>query len=141
MVYGGGWPEMRMARAIEDAAKKTPGVCVSACVCVCWCVCFETWRWQGAAAYIWSSLLYGCCYTVNGSLLTNDPSLHHAYAHPCLCQQQQPPTGKKSLAMEAFARALRQLPATIADNAGLDSAGACLGQGGGTPHCCDRDLS
>jgi T-complex protein 1 subunit beta len=30
--------------------------------------------------------------------------------------------GKKSLAMEAFARALRQLPTTIADNAGLDSA-------------------
>jgi T-complex protein 1 subunit beta len=32
------------------------------------------------------------------------------------------PAGKKSLAMEAFARALRQLPTTIADNAGLDSA-------------------
>jgi T-complex protein 1 subunit beta len=30
--------------------------------------------------------------------------------------------GKKSLAMEAFARALRALPATICDNAGLDSA-------------------
>ncbi|WIA38539.1 hypothetical protein OEZ86_001857 [Tetradesmus obliquus] len=54
VLYGGGWPEMRMARAIEEAAKKTPG--------------------------------------------------------------------KKSLAMEAFARALRQLPTTIADNAGLDSA-------------------
>eukprot|EP00879_Flechtneria_rotunda_P004896 GHRR01005170.1.p1 GENE.GHRR01005170.1~~GHRR01005170.1.p1 ORF type:complete len:533 (+),score=185.87 GHRR01005170.1:234-1832(+) len=53
-LYGGGWPELRMARAIEEAAKKTPG--------------------------------------------------------------------KKSLAMEAFARALRQLPNTIADNAGLDSA-------------------
>jgi hypothetical protein len=43
--------------------------------------------------------------------------------------------GKKSLAMEAFARALRQLPTTIADNAGLDSAGAgccslMLGLGG-----------
>eukprot|EP00775_Hariotina_reticulata_P002255 gene2255-2567_t len=54
VLYGGGWPEMRMSRAIEEAAKKTPG--------------------------------------------------------------------KKSLAMEAFARALRQLPTTIADNAGLDSA-------------------
>lgn len=30
--------------------------------------------------------------------------------------------GKKSLAMEAFARALRQLPTIICDNAGLDSA-------------------
>jgi T-complex protein 1 subunit beta len=30
--------------------------------------------------------------------------------------------GKAALAMEAFARALRQLPATIADNAGLDSS-------------------
>eukprot|EP00501_MAST-03F_sp_TOSAG23-6_P001085 GSMAST32.ASY1.ANO1.1128.1 assembled CDS len=30
--------------------------------------------------------------------------------------------GKKSLAIEAFARALRQMPATIADNAGFDSA-------------------
>jgi hypothetical protein len=30
--------------------------------------------------------------------------------------------GKKQLAMEAFARALRQLPTIIADNAGLDSA-------------------
>lgn len=28
--------------------------------------------------------------------------------------------------MESFARALRQLPATIADNAGLDSAGGCM---------------
>lgn len=54
VVYGGGWPEMRMARAIEDLAKTTPG--------------------------------------------------------------------KKSLAMEAFARALRALPTIICDNAGLDSA-------------------
>lgn len=30
--------------------------------------------------------------------------------------------GKKALAMEAFARALRQMPAIIADNAGYDSA-------------------
>ncbi len=30
--------------------------------------------------------------------------------------------GKRSLAMEAFARALRALPTTICDNAGLDSA-------------------
>jgi chaperonin GroEL (HSP60 family) len=45
----------------------------------------------------------------NGSLL---PALHTVSAT----------TGKKSLAMEAFARALRQLPTTIADNAGLDSA-------------------
>uniref|UniRef100_A0A7S2VVA9 CCT-beta n=1 Tax=Chlamydomonas chlamydogama TaxID=225041 RepID=A0A7S2VVA9_9CHLO len=54
VVYGGGWPEMKMAKAVEELAAKTPG--------------------------------------------------------------------KKSLAMEAFARALRALPATICDNAGLDSA-------------------
>ena len=30
--------------------------------------------------------------------------------------------GKQALAMEAFARALRQLPTIIADNAGLDSS-------------------
>ncbi|KIY98302.1 T-complex protein 1 subunit beta [Monoraphidium neglectum] len=54
VVYGGGWPEMRMALAVEEAAKTTPG--------------------------------------------------------------------KRSLAMEAFARALRALPTTICDNAGLDSA-------------------
>lgn len=30
--------------------------------------------------------------------------------------------GKESVAMEAFARALTQLPTTIADNAGYDSA-------------------
>jgi T-complex protein 1 subunit beta len=30
--------------------------------------------------------------------------------------------GKRALAMEAFARALRQLPSIIADNAGLDSS-------------------
>jgi T-complex protein 1 subunit beta len=30
--------------------------------------------------------------------------------------------GKEALAIESFARALRQLPAIIADNAGLDSA-------------------
>jgi len=54
VVYGGGWPEMRMAKAVEALAAKTPG--------------------------------------------------------------------KKSLAMMAFARALRALPTTICDNAGLDSA-------------------
>lgn len=31
--------------------------------------------------------------------------------------------GKEALAMEAFSRALRQLPTIIADNAGLDSSG------------------
>jgi hypothetical protein len=25
VLYGGGWPDMRMARAIEEAATKTPG--------------------------------------------------------------------------------------------------------------------
>ncbi|GFH09627.1 uncharacterized protein HaLaN_04805, partial [Haematococcus lacustris] len=52
VVYGGGWPEIRMAKAVEELAARTPG--------------------------------------------------------------------KKSLAMLAFARALRTLPATICDNAGLD---------------------
>uniref|UniRef100_A0A7S1HX66 CCT-beta n=1 Tax=Eutreptiella gymnastica TaxID=73025 RepID=A0A7S1HX66_9EUGL len=33
--------------------------------------------------------------------------------------------GKKALAMESFARALRQIPAIIADNSGLDSAELC----------------
>ncbi|KAG1676155.1 hypothetical protein FOA52_004996 [Chlamydomonas sp. UWO 241] len=54
VVYGGGFPEMRMAKAVEELASRTPG--------------------------------------------------------------------KKSLAMEAYARALRALPATICDNAGLDSS-------------------
>ena len=54
MVYGGGFPELRMAKAVDELASKTPG--------------------------------------------------------------------KKSLAMESFARALRALPATICDNAGLDSS-------------------
>ncbi|KAK9830216.1 hypothetical protein WJX72_010394 [[Myrmecia] bisecta] len=54
VVYGGGWPEMQMAKAIDERATRTPG--------------------------------------------------------------------KRSLAMEAFARALRAIPATICDNAGLDSA-------------------
>jgi T-complex protein 1 subunit beta len=37
--------------------------------------------------------------------------------------KQVPQTaGKAALAMEAFARALRQLPTIIADNAGLDSS-------------------
>jgi T-complex protein 1 subunit beta len=31
-------------------------------------------------------------------------------------------SGKKAIAMEAFARALKQIPTIIADNAGLDSA-------------------
>jgi T-complex protein 1 subunit beta len=34
VLYGGGWPEMRMARAIEEAAKKTPGATVQQRVCV-----------------------------------------------------------------------------------------------------------
>jgi T-complex protein 1 subunit beta len=54
VVYGGGFPEMRMAKAVEELASRTPG--------------------------------------------------------------------KKSLAMEAYARALRALPGTICDNAGLDSS-------------------
>ncbi|KAF5832454.1 T-complex protein 1 beta subunit [Dunaliella salina] len=54
VIYGGGWPEIRMAKAVDELAARTPG--------------------------------------------------------------------KKSLAMSAYARALRALPATICDNAGLDSA-------------------
>uniref|UniRef100_A0A7S3VIK5 CCT-beta n=1 Tax=Dunaliella tertiolecta TaxID=3047 RepID=A0A7S3VIK5_DUNTE len=54
VIYGGGWPEIKMAKAVEELAARTPG--------------------------------------------------------------------KKSLAMSAYARALRALPATICDNAGLDSA-------------------
>jgi len=37
-------------------------------------------------------------------------------------QEARDTPGKKQLALEAFARALRQLPTIIADNAGLDSA-------------------
>jgi hypothetical protein len=29
VLYGGGWPEMRMARATEEAAKKTPGAALA----------------------------------------------------------------------------------------------------------------
>lgn len=54
VVYGGGWPEIRMAKAVESLAAATPG--------------------------------------------------------------------KKSLAMESFARALRAIPFIIADNAGLDAS-------------------
>ncbi|CAL8465995.1 g5531 [Coccomyxa elongata] len=54
VVYGGGYPEMQMARAVGEGADRTPG--------------------------------------------------------------------KRSLAMEAFATALRAIPTTICDNAGLDSA-------------------
>eukprot|EP01023_Acetabularia_acetabulum_P031087 TRINITY_DN29296_c0_g1_i6.p1 TRINITY_DN29296_c0_g1~~TRINITY_DN29296_c0_g1_i6.p1 ORF type:complete len:345 (+),score=88.41 TRINITY_DN29296_c0_g1_i6:124-1158(+) len=54
VLYGGGWPEMLMARRVDELANKTPG--------------------------------------------------------------------KRSLAMLAFAKALRQIPAIIADNAGMDSA-------------------
>jgi T-complex protein 1 subunit beta len=54
VVYGGGYPEMRMAKAVDELSSKTPG--------------------------------------------------------------------KKSLAMASFAKALRALPATICDNAGLDSS-------------------
>ena len=38
----------------------------------------------------------------------------------CVCIQ--PDGGKKALAMASFARALRQLPAIVADNGGYDSA-------------------
>lgn len=54
VIYGGGWAETRMAKAVDELAAKTPG--------------------------------------------------------------------KKSLAVAAFARALRALPLTICDNAGLDAA-------------------
>ena len=54
VVYGGGWPELRMARAVAEAAVSTPG--------------------------------------------------------------------KRALAMEGFAAALRGIPSTICDNAGLDAA-------------------
>eukprot|EP01024_Parvocaulis_polyphysoides_P030573 TRINITY_DN27838_c0_g1_i1.p1 TRINITY_DN27838_c0_g1~~TRINITY_DN27838_c0_g1_i1.p1 ORF type:complete len:555 (-),score=98.80 TRINITY_DN27838_c0_g1_i1:594-2117(-) len=54
VLYGGGWPEMLMARRVDELANRTPG--------------------------------------------------------------------KRSLAMQSFAKALRQIPAIIADNAGMDSA-------------------
>ncbi|KAA6422534.1 MAG: T-complex 1 subunit beta-like [Trebouxia sp. A1-2] len=54
VIYGGGYPEMQMAKVVEEKAARTPG--------------------------------------------------------------------KKSLAIEAYARALRAIPGTICDNAGLDSA-------------------
>ena len=41
----------------------------------------------------------------------------------CAVDKQIPTTaGKEALAMEAFSRALRQLPTIIADNAGYDSS-------------------
>merc|ERR1711951_106497 len=40
--------------------------------------------------------------------------------HDALCVLAQ--TGKEAVAMESFAKALRMLPTTIADNAGYDSA-------------------
>lgn len=41
----------------------------------------------------------------------------------CAIDQQIPQiSGKEAMAMEAFSRALRQLPTIIADNAGLDSS-------------------
>lgn len=45
----------------------------------------------------------------------------HRSFPPSLPQVASTP-GKSALAMEAFARALRQLPTIIADNAGLDSS-------------------
>ena len=46
------------------------------------------------------------------------------YIYPTKAIDNEVPNtpGKKALAMEAFARALRQLPAIIADNGGYDSA-------------------
>lgn len=42
----------------------------------------------------------------------------------CAIDKQIPQiAGKEAMAMEAFSRALRQLPTIIADNAGLDSSG------------------
>ncbi len=49
----------------------------------------------------------GCCETLMANAIEQEARLTE---------------GKKQLAMEAFARALRQLPTIIADNAGLDSA-------------------
>jgi chaperonin GroEL (HSP60 family) len=47
VLYGGGWAEMRMARAIEEAAKKTPGGWLTFC-------CFmNAFRCQLAAAAQW----------------------------------------------------------------------------------------
>ena len=39
-----------------------------------------------------------------------------------VAEEAKKSSGKTSMAMEAFAKALRSLPATVADNAGLDSA-------------------
>ena len=49
------------------------------------------------------------------------PSLQMLMANAVDAEARTTP-GKKQLAMEAFARALRQLPTIIADNAGYDSA-------------------
>lgn len=55
------------------------------------------------------------------SLSLNMLHLTLAYPHTYASHNNRSP-GKRSLAMEAFARALRALPTTICDNAGLDSA-------------------
>ena len=43
MIYGGGWPEIKMAKAVEELAARTPGMCacvyMCACLNVCACVC------------------------------------------------------------------------------------------------------
>jgi T-complex protein 1 subunit beta len=52
VLYGGGWSEMRMARAIEEAAAKTPGGCGV------WGVCVG--RGVRAWIYVGSGMCVGC---------------------------------------------------------------------------------
>jgi len=44
---------------------------------------------------------------------------------PIKCGNQRERLGKEAVAIEAFARALRQIPSIIADNAGYDSSDLC----------------
>lgn len=104
VVFGGGWPEMRMARAVEEAAKTTPGERRGLVVLMT----------MTTARIVLGGVEDTPCSTLN-------PTTHPITSHQ---QQHHTPnnTGKRSIAMEAFARALRALPTTICDNAGLDSA-------------------
>ncbi len=129
MIYGGGWPEIKMAKAVEELAARTPGVCVfpghimpdllSACILfanpdaanrnIAGC-----WQFLEAYMHLRMHLSHDC------SAYMNKQSSWWPALGTDLDTANGAGAGKKSLAMSAYARALRALPATICDNAGLD---------------------
>jgi T-complex protein 1 subunit beta len=121
VVCGGGCMEMLMAAAIDRYGTIAPVSCACGVYIVLTAVPLASPGASGTRQWRW---LLGLLQHHSDRLFVRT-----------LCRQIPQTAGKAALAMEAFSRALRQLPTIIADNAGLDSS-ELVTQVGTCHTCC-----